>query len=48
MLVEKETKEATDKVVEEERQRKNTENKDDETQSTDLDILGTSTIGTRA
>jgi hypothetical protein len=36
-------KEAMDKVVEEERQRKNTENREDETHPMDLDIPGMST-----
>jgi hypothetical protein len=47
-LVEKETKEAVDKVVEEERQRKNAENRDGDTHPMDLDIPGMSIVGTEA
>jgi len=45
-LAKKATKEVVDKVVEEERQRKNIENREDDTHPMDLDIPGTSTTCT--
>ena len=45
-LVEKVKKEEVDKVVEEERQRKNAKNRDGDRNPVDLDILETSIIGT--
>jgi membrane protein involved in colicin uptake len=41
-------KEAVDKVVEEERQKKNTDDREGDTHPMDLDIPGTSTTGTGA